>query len=61
MKIKKNDPIFLAGHNGLVGSSVFRKLKEKKFSNIITVNKKNLDLTNQQFVENFIKKKNQRL
>ena len=26
---KKNDKIFLAGHNGLVGSAILRKLKEK--------------------------------
>ena len=28
--IKKNDKIFLAGHNGLVGSAILRKLKKKK-------------------------------
>ena len=27
--IKKNDKIFLAGHNGLVGSAILRKLKKK--------------------------------
>ena len=30
--IKKNDKIFLAGHNGLVGSAVLRKLKDKSSS-----------------------------
>ena len=38
--IKKNDKIFLAGHNGLVGGSVFNKLKEKGFKKIITISKK---------------------
>jgi len=27
--IKKEDPIFLTGHNGLVGSAILRKLKKK--------------------------------
>ena len=38
--INKNEKIFVAGHNGLVGSAIVRKLKEKKFRNIITVEKK---------------------
>ena len=37
----------------MVGSAILRKLKEKKFLNIITVNKKELDLTNQRNVINF--------
>ena len=40
MKISKNSRIFVAGHNGLVGSSIVRKLKEQKFKNIITRTKK---------------------
>ena len=51
--------IFVAGHNGLVGSAIVRQLKKKGYSNIITVEKKKLDLTNQQKVFNFLKKKNQ--
>jgi GDP-L-fucose synthase len=54
--VKKNDKIFLAGHRGLVGSAVLRKLKELNYSKIITVEKKNLDLLNQKKVFNFIKK-----
>ena len=46
MSIKKNK-IFLAGHNGLVGSAVFRKLKELKYTNIIVANKKKLNLLDQ--------------
>ena len=45
--IKKNDKIFLAGHNGLVGSAILRKLKEKKFKNILTVSRSELDLMDQ--------------
>ena len=51
--INKKSNIFLAGHNGMVGSAILRKLKEKKFLNIITINKKKLDLTNQRNVLNF--------
>ena len=54
--MKKNDKIFLAGHKGLVGSTVLRKLKKLKYSKIITVDKKNLDLLDQKEVFNFIKK-----
>ena len=61
MKIKKklielNDKIFLTGHNGLVGSSVLKKLKEKGFKKIIVVNKKNLNLLDQKKVLKFFKK-----
>ena len=54
--MKKNDKIFLAGHKGLVGSAVLRKLKKLRYSNIITVEKKNLDLLDQKKVFNFLKK-----
>ena len=33
MKIKKNDKIFIAGHNGLVGSAILRKLKKNGYKN----------------------------
>ena len=39
--IDKKAKIFVAGHNGLVGSAIVRRLKEKKFKNIITIEKKN--------------------
>ena len=54
--IKKSDKIFVAGHNGLVGSAIIRKLKLKGYKKIITVNKKKLDLTNQKKVFLFLKK-----
>ena len=38
--MRKNDYIFLAGHKGLVGSSVYRALKAEGFKNIVTVDKK---------------------
>ena len=40
--INKNSKIFVAGHKGLVGSAIIRKLKELKFRNVITASKKNL-------------------
>tara|TARA_B100000989_G_scaffold94230_1_gene68486 strand:- start:3394 stop:4335 length:942 start_codon:yes stop_codon:yes gene_type:complete len=54
--IKKNDKIFLAGHKGLVGSSVLKKLKREGYTKLIISSKKNLNLLNQKKVFNFIKK-----
>ena len=55
--IDKNSKIFVAGHNGLVGSAIVRKLNRKGYRNIITINRSRLDLTNQNKVLNFLKKK----
>ena len=49
--------IFLAGHKGLVGSAILRKLKLKNYKNILTIDKKKLNLLNQNSVNKFIKKK----
>ena len=54
--INKADKIFLTGHNGLVGSAVLRLLKKKKFKNILVVEKKNLDLRDQNKVLDFFSK-----
>ena len=55
--IDKNSKIFVAGHNGLVGSAIVRKLKGKGYRNIITKNRNELDLTNQKNVFDFLKNK----
>ncbi len=55
--INKNSKIFVAGHNGLVGSAIVRKLNEKGFKKIITINRSKLDLTDQSKVLNFFRKK----
>jgi len=55
--IQKNSAIFVTGHNGLVGSSVVRRLKISGFKKIITRTRKQLDLRNQKKVELFFKKK----
>lgn len=52
--INSNDKIYVAGHNGMVGSAIVRKLHEKGFLRIITKSSKELDLTKQQSVHNFL-------
>ncbi len=55
--MKKTDSIFVAGHNGLVGSSVLNLLIEKGYKRIITVDRKKLDLRDYNKVKSFFKKK----
>ena len=57
--VSKNAKIYVAGHNGLVGSAIVRRLKKKGYKNIVVATRKQLDLTNQSRVFNFLKKKNQ--
>ena len=52
--MNRDDKIYVAGHNGMVGSAIVRKLREKGFINIITRSSSELDLTNQQNVHNFL-------
>ena len=56
MQLSKKSKIFLAGHNGMVGSSVLRHLKKKNYKKIIVRNRKQLDLLNQEKTEKFFKK-----
>jgi GDP-L-fucose synthase len=53
MKMKKNSKIYIAGHRGMVGSALKRKLEEFGYSNLIFRNSKELDLIRQADVENF--------
>ena len=53
--IDKFSKIFVAGHKGLVGSAVLRRLKFFGYRNIITVPRKKLDLRDQKKVEKFFK------
>ena len=59
--INKNSKIFVAGHKGLVGSAIIRKLISQGYKNILFEKRKNLDLTNQSQVLNYIKKKKTRI
>jgi GDP-L-fucose synthase len=54
--INKNSKIYIAGHNGMVGSAIWRTLSAKGYSNLIGASSKELDLRNQQSVTNFISK-----
>ena len=56
MKINKKSKIFIAGHNGMVGSALVRKFKKKGFQNILTISKKKLNLIDQDKVFKFLKK-----
>ena len=53
--MKKTDNIFIAGHNGLVGSAVLKLLIKKGYKKIITIDRKKLDLRDFKKVEKFFK------
>ena len=55
--ISKKSKIFVAGHKGMVGSAIIRKLKKKGFSRIISADKKKLNLLDQSKVFKFLKQK----
>lgn len=54
--MKLDSKIFVAGHNGMVGSAIVRRLTELGYTNIITVNKNKLNLLDQSEVDNFFRK-----
>ena len=54
--MNKNSKIFITGHKGMVGSAIVRYLKKKNYNNLITINRKKLDLEDQLKVKKFIKK-----
>tara|TARA_B100000073_G_scaffold209020_1_gene173377 strand:- start:758 stop:1687 length:930 start_codon:yes stop_codon:yes gene_type:complete len=53
--MKKGSRIFVAGHKGLVGSSIVRRLKSEGYTNIWTVDRSDVDLTNQKEVNKWFK------
>ncbi|WP_341876742.1 GDP-L-fucose synthase [Defluviitalea saccharophila] len=53
--MEKESKIYVAGHNGLVGSAIVRKLKTKGYTNLILRTHEELDLINQQAVKEFFK------
>jgi GDP-L-fucose synthase len=56
--MKHSDKIFVAGHRGMVGSAICRKLQQEGYSQIITRTSKELDLTDQKAVNDFFEKEN---
>ncbi len=55
--IKLNSKIYVAGHNGLVGSAIVRELKKNGYKNIITATRNKLNLIDQNKVLKFLKNK----
>ena len=53
--MQKNSRIFVAGHNGLVGSALIRRMKTAGYNNIIIRTRKELDLTNTTATYKFFK------
>ena len=51
--MNKTDRIYIAGHNGMVGSAIIRELKSEGYENLITKNSNELDLRNQNAVHDF--------
>jgi GDP-L-fucose synthase len=51
--VEKNAKIYVAGHRGMVGSAIFRKLKAEGYTNLVIRNSQELDLRNQQAVADF--------
>jgi len=56
MMINKNIKIYIAGHNGMVGSACWKVLKDAGYKNLIGKTSKELDLRNQSAVINFLSK-----
>jgi GDP-L-fucose synthase len=53
--MEKSSKIYVAGHRGMVGSAIVRRLKAEGYSNIITRGSSELDLRDQEAVQNFFK------
>lgn len=56
MIVSKKNKIYLAGHKGMVGSAIYKKLIDNNYKNIITQTKKKLNLLDQKKTFNFLKK-----
>jgi len=53
--MRANDKIYVAGHLGLVGSAILRRLEAQGYTNLITRSREELDLTNQALVQEFFR------
>jgi len=54
--MEKNSKIYIAGHRGLVGSAIMRRLQAEGYSNLLTRTNAQLDLLDQQAVNDFFEK-----
>ena len=54
--LPKNTKIFLAGHNGMVGSSIYKELVNQGYKNIIIASKKKIKFTRSKKSRNIFKK-----
>src|SRR5438132_6646509 len=54
--MKKDDSIYIAGHRGLVGSALLRRLTSEGFSRLLTRSRDELELTNGKAVDAFFTK-----
>ncbi len=54
--MEKYSKIYIAGHGGMVGSGIERKLRKEEYNNIVTRTSSELDLRNQQAVNDFFEK-----
>ena len=54
--MQKDSKIFVAGHRGMVGSAILRRLEKDGYENIITRSHKELDLTDQRAVNDFFRR-----
>ncbi len=55
MTVKKTDSIFVAGHRGMVGSAIYRRLNDEGYTNLVTRTRQEVDLRDQAAVNHFFK------
>jgi hypothetical protein len=56
MPLDRKAPVFVAGHRGMVGSAILRKLESEAFSNLVTRTRAEVDLTDQAAVRDFFER-----
>ena len=59
--VTKKSRIFIAGHRGMVGSAIYKKLINSGYKNLLTQSRKKLDLLNQKKTFKFLKKNKPKL
>lgn len=59
--MQKDSKIYIAGHGGTLGKTLYNTLIDEGFNNIIVKTRKELDLVDQKAVTDFLQKKNQNM